>query len=61
VLLATTITFAANLWLALHWLASGPALAPAWQYAALANALVNVGILLVWTRRALKTPASAGA
>lgn len=61
VLLATTLTFAANLWLALHWLASGPALAPGWMYVSLANALVNVGILVVWTRRALQTPESVAA
>jgi Gpi18-like mannosyltransferase len=61
VLLATTLTFAANLWLALHWLATGRDLALGWQFVALANALLNVGILLVWTRGALKTPASAGA
>jgi Gpi18-like mannosyltransferase len=61
VLLATTLTFAANLWLALHWLASGPGLALGWQFVSLANALLNIGILLVWTRCALRTPASASA
>ena len=46
---------------ALQWLAAGPALAPAWMYVSLANALVNLGILVVWTRRALQMPESVAA
>jgi Gpi18-like mannosyltransferase len=61
VLLGTTLTFAANVALALHWLAAGPGLAPAFLYASLANAILNAGILAAWTRRALLEPDSVRA